>query len=74
MDQPDVIKFLSLYDSPNSELRMEYLVGYQYMLQLLTIGWLASYSDDAVATELDWLHRLEMSITGFFDRQQTYSR
>jgi thiamine kinase-like enzyme len=74
MDQPDVIKFLSLYDSPNSELRMEYLVGYQYMLQLLTIGWLASYSDDAVATELDWLHRLEMSVTGFFDRQQTYSR
>ena len=55
-------ELLGLYDSPIRHLRIEYLAGYQYILQLLTIGWLSACSSDAVEVEIDWLSRLEKSV------------
>ena len=74
MDRAAMQKLLALYDGPNGRLHIEYLVGYQYLLQLLTLGWLAACAIDAAAEELEWLNRLEMIVTGLFDHQQPAPR
>ena len=68
LDETGRSHLLSLYSRSISPLYLEYLAGYQYILQLLTIGWLASCSRELVAKELDWLDHLENSVTGFFYR------
>lgn len=59
-------KLLNIYNCVNSSLVKEHLTGYQYILQLLTIGWLASCVSEALEKELDWLQRMEKLVDGLF--------
>ncbi len=56
---------LSLYNDRIDKLRLENLFGYQYMLQLLTISWLAVYTNEPIETEIGWLDQLKLSANHF---------
>lgn len=62
LDDTACRELLSLYARPLGPMQIEYLAGYQYMLQLLTIGWLRACSSDTIEAEIEWLHRLEKSV------------
>lgn len=52
-------ELLNRYSQQVMALDFDHLRGYQYMLQVLTIGWLATYSTEAIEKEINWLNCLE---------------
>lgn len=52
--------FLDLYNNAVMDVDFEYLRGYQFMLQVLTIGWMAVFSAEPLDIEIDWLNRLDV--------------
>lgn len=55
-------QLLLLYNQGNASLGLDILIGYQYILQLLTIGWLIVHTGESIDVEIDWLTRLERSL------------
>lgn len=53
-------RFLELYGEAVIKLEFDYLRRYQYLLQVLTIAWLANFSPHALDSEISWLTRLKV--------------
>ncbi len=52
-------KFLNSYNNTVMDVDFEYLRGYQFMLQVLTVGWMAVFSAESLDVEIDWLNLLD---------------
>lgn len=52
-------QLLHAYHQAAFALSFQHLRDYQWMLQVLTIGWMACFSPQALPAEIDWLHQLE---------------
>lgn len=60
LTQQEASWLLSQYCKQAFQLDIDLLYRYQYMLQVLTVGWLLTYSPASIEVELDWLNKLEV--------------
>lgn len=51
-------RLLNGYSKQVIELNFDHLRRYQYMLQVLSIGWLIAFTTESIEIELDWLNQL----------------
>ncbi len=60
LDPEQCQRLLDLYNNPVPTVNYKQLRGHQFMLQVLTIGWLAVFSTEPLDDEVDWLNRLDV--------------
>lgn len=53
-------RLLNGYNKQVIELNFDQLRRFQYMLQVLTIGWLAAFTSESIEIELGWLNQLDV--------------
>lgn len=58
-DRAQTHELMNRYNKQVMELDIDHLRRYQYMLQVLTIGWLLAYSTEAIENEINWLNSLD---------------